>query len=64
MEVHVYSSVNAKSRAGNIWVKDIMATFFWPKLEENQLARDPKHLCILPENSTEDLGSRRERYCG
>ena len=24
MEVHIYSSVNAKSQAGNIWDKDIM----------------------------------------
>ena len=27
MEVHIYSSVNAESRAGNIWVKDIMLGF-------------------------------------
>ena len=39
MEVHIYS-VKAKSQAGNIWVKDIMA-----------VARDRKNLCILPENS-------------
>ena len=38
MEVHMYS-VKAKSLAGNIWVKDIMAT-----------ARDRKNLHTLPEN--------------
>ena len=30
-----------------------------PKLQKN-LARDPKNLRILPENSAEDLGSRRK----
>ena len=39
MEVHLYS-VKAKSQAGNISVKDIMAA-----------ARDRKNLRILPENS-------------
>ena len=26
MKVHIYSSINAKSQAGNVWVKDMMAT--------------------------------------
>ena len=39
MEVHIYS-IKAKSRADNIWVKDIMAA-----------ARDHKNVRILPENS-------------
>ena len=26
MEVHIYSSVNAKSQADNIWLKDIITT--------------------------------------
>ena len=39
MEVHI-NSVKAKSQAGKIRVKDIMAA-----------ARDRKNLCILPENS-------------
>ena len=30
-----------------------------PKPKENQAGRDLKNLCILPENSAEDLGSRR-----
>ena len=33
-----------------------------PKLQKN-LARDPKNLRILPENSAEDLGSRRKHCC-
>ena len=33
-----------------------------PKLQKN-LARDPKNLRILPENSAEDLGSRRKLCC-
>ena len=37
MEVHIYSSFNAKNWSGNMWVKDIMTTFFWPKPKENQL---------------------------
>ena len=48
MEVHIYT-VKAKSETGYIWVKDIMRT-----------ARDRKNLHILPENSAEGLGSRRE----
>ena len=61
MEVHIYS-VKAESQAGNIWVKDIMTAQndqSWKKS-----ARDLKHLLILPENSAEDLGSRREHCCG
>ena len=30
-----------------------------PKPKENQAGRDLKNLCILPENSAEDLGSMR-----
>ena len=39
MKVHIYS-VKAMSQAGNMRVKDIMAT-----------ARDHKNLHVLPENS-------------
>ena len=38
MEVHIYG-IKAKSQAGNIWVKDIMA-----------VARDHENLRILPEH--------------
>ena len=51
-------SVKAKSQLGNIWVKDI-----WQhkKVKATRYsARDLKNLSILPENSTEGLGSRKE----
>ena len=62
MEVHIYS-VKAKSQAGNIRVKDILATQKRPKLQENQLgflgiwSTEFTHYVG---NSTESLGSKRE----
>ena len=58
MEVHIYSNVNAKSQAGNIWVKDIMTK--QKRQSQKQSARELKNLCILPKNS-EGLRFRRER---
>ena len=55
MEINIYSTVNVKSQVGNIW--DITTT---QKVQsQKKSARDLKNLWILPENSAEDLGSRR-----
>ena len=61
MEVHIYSNVNAKSQAGNIWVKDIITK--QKRQSQKNSAREFKNLCILPKNS-EGLQFRRERSWG
>ena len=62
MEVHVYSSVNAKCQAVSIWDKDIMTS--QKAKAKRKWARDLKTWCILPENSAEGLRSRREHCWG
>ena len=61
MEVHIYSNVNSKSQAGNIWVKDIMTK--QKRQSQKKSARELENLCILPKNS-ESLRFRRERSWG
>ena len=48
MKVRIYSSANAESRAGNIWVKDIILGFiqavllmsvFWTKIEFSNVVK-------------------------
>ena len=59
MEVHIHS-VKAKSLAGNRWVKEQ-----WQDRkakEKRKSVGDLKILYILPENSAEARGSRREHY--
>ena len=58
MELQLYS-VKAESQRCNIWCKDIK----WQHKKVNvgrYSARDLKNLSILPENSAEGLGPRRE----
>ena len=53
MEIHIYS-VKGKNQGGNDNTKKTKAT--------RHSARDLKNLYILPKNSAEGLGSRRERW--
>ena len=55
MEVHIYSSIKA------IVATDIVKDIQHKKVKvERKSARDIKKLCILPQNSAEGLGPRRE----
>ena len=62
MEVHICSSVNAKSQADNIWLKDIITT--QKGQSQKKSSKDLKNLRILPENSSEGLRFRREHCWG
>ena len=54
MEVHIHSNVNVKQ----VTYETKMKREHKKAKAKRKSARDVKNLCIFPENSAEDLGSR------